>query len=115
MVAEAVRALIPASLDPWARDNIEDVLDAAAEWANGALPLPEFARIGTITYWRHGVEMPSPGYTRWLAVVTAAANDPRRGHLLNAIEALLRARPDLRVDESGIWSRWDLLEAGMPV
>lgn len=79
---------------------IEDVLDAAAAWQSGALPLDAFWRLGTLRprAWSHrsgGVNGPvttcrgldQAGYSRFTALVYAVkTGDPRRRALLAAIE-----------------------------
>lgn len=92
-------------LDPWEERDIADVLEAAREWKDGRLPLAEFAKIGMIR--------DSAAYTRYLAMLKSSPAE--REALRDAVEALIVARPDLKITSDGIVSRWDLLEAGMPV
>lgn len=97
---------LPRTLDPWEEQDMTDVLDAATEWDAGRLPLSEFAKIGMIR--------DSPAYTRYLTVLRTS--DPaRRSVLLRAIDALLHANPALKVTAHEVYSRWDLLDAGLPV
>jgi len=69
------------------RDSVQDVLDAAAAWDAGAFPLTNAANLGTITY--QGI--PSPRYTRFVAIVTTPAGDPRRAALLRMIDRIVAA------------------------
>lgn len=95
----------PRPLDPWEERDLADVLEAAREWQAGRLPLAEFARVGLLR--------DSPAYTRYLALLRAAPAD--RPPLAAAIDALLATNPALKITDQGVFSRWDLLEAGMPV
>lgn len=110
MVAGAVRHLLPGEGRRAYTDDeravVEDVLDAAAEWAAGRLPLGEFWRVGTLLPRRwsteavrdregrttapgvvcHGRDM--GGYSRFVALNWAVKHgDPRRHALRAAIEA----------------------------
>lgn len=65
----------------------EDILDAAAEWADGRLPLLEFEQVG---------EMPGDRgprnrrrHLRFRAWFTAANDDPRKFDLMSAVNALV--------------------------
>lgn len=77
----AVSHLLPERLREYAPD-IEDVLDAAAEWQAGRLDLNTLLHLGTIPYQGR----PSPRYSRFVAVATTSPSDPRRAALLAAIE-----------------------------
>jgi hypothetical protein len=59
----------------------EDILDAAQHWAEGALPLHEFATIGVGDSCR--------GRMRFRAWMSAEPKDPRKEYLWNAIQALI--------------------------
>lgn len=89
---DAIRHLLPKkALDPWEADSIQDVLDAAVEWQEGRLPLEVMKEIGAISYdtkFGRGPE-PSPGYTRFLAVMMTTNEDPRRAALLAATDAII--------------------------
>ncbi len=87
---DAVRHLLPGKgrreLSPDEVADVEDILDAAAEWQAGRLPLGELMRIGSLT---HGTR-PSPGYSRFTALYTTSKSDTRRAALMAAIEELIR-------------------------
>jgi hypothetical protein len=69
----------------------EDVLDAAAEWRAGRLPLQVFSQIGRLPCQdSRGRRVESPGYARFVAMWHATPGDPRRDALLAAIECLVR-------------------------
>jgi hypothetical protein len=69
--------------------DCEDILDAAAAWLSGTLPLTELMRLGTIED-HHG--RPSPRYSRWVAMATAERSDPRRRALLAALDRVVAAQ-----------------------
>lgn len=96
---------LPRTLDPWEERDLADVMDAAYEWQAGRLPLSEFARVGMIR--------DSPAYTRYLCMLRATPE--HRRVLAAAIDALIAADPRLKVTDQGVFNRWDLLDAGLPV
>lgn len=82
---------LPEQYAPYA-DDLEDVLDAAEAWQAGRLPLSTAANLGTVPYRdRDGRPHPSPRFTRYLAMVHAAPDDPRRAALLAMIDRMIRA------------------------
>ena len=85
--------------------EFDDVLDAATEFCAHRLPIHEFARIGGIASQATG--RPSPGYTRFLALMTAPPTDPRRAALRQAINAVLVFQ-GLVVTTAGVWTPEDL-------
>lgn len=87
---DAIAPLTPGAgtrtLTPEEREEVEWILDAAAEWQAGRLPWQEVARIG-------GIELggyPSAAYTRFCAVAFTPPTDPRRVALLALIDVLIR-------------------------
>lgn len=77
------------------RADIQDILDAATEWANGRMPIQTFMLFGSIEN-PHGR---SPGvWSRFLAVRTTPRSDPRFHDLIAAISALI-AWKDGQFDE----------------
>lgn len=70
--------------DDW--QDISDVLDAAAEWDAGRLPLEVFAHTGTMA--RPAGGLPSAAYTRHVAVRVTSPDDPRWRSLMRALDAL---------------------------
>ena len=87
---------------PELHDEIEDILDAAGEWAAGRLPLTELMRLGTIENNGH----PSPGYSRFSAIAMTPASDPRRDYLRKAIRLVVGAQTV--ITHQGIFSRDEL-------
>lgn len=87
----AVAHTLPRSprTDPDIAADCEDILDAAAAWMAGDLPLTELMRLGTIED-HHG--RPSPRYSRWVAMCTAERSDPRRRALLAALDRVVAAQ-----------------------
>lgn len=83
------RSLLPDGgrrpLTPEEEDSVTDVLDAAAAWKAGTLPLTAAAAIGTITYRDHI----SPRYSRFVAIATTPVGDPRRAALLEMVELMV--------------------------
>jgi hypothetical protein len=75
--------------DPDIAADCADILDAAAEWMAGTLPLDALMRLGTIED-HHG--RPSPRYSRWVAMCTAERSDPRRRALLAALDRVVAAQ-----------------------
>lgn len=82
----------------WAFD-IEDVLDAAEAWQAGRLTLSVAANIGTVAY----RDQPSPRYTRYLAIIHTALDDPRRPALMAMLERIVRANHT--VTKQGMFTR----------
>lgn len=68
--------------------DVADVLDAAAEWNAGRLPLEAFAKVGTMLSPFTG--RPSAQYTRYVAARVTIADKPRLAPLLRALDALVR-------------------------
>lgn len=84
----------------------EDVLDAAAEWDAGRLPLDLAKGVGGAVNLRTGLD--SPGWTRALAeAYTRGTDDPRRGALLRMLDAIL-AHPNRVVTRQGVFHRRDI-------
>ncbi len=81
-VLDATRHLLPGSgRRPLTGDEIldvEDILDAAREWAQGRLPWQEAARLGHIE--RNGKL--SQSYSRFVALRSTSRDDPRRRDLI---------------------------------
>lgn len=77
--------LLPDRYSESDKQAINDVLDAATEWAEGRMPFSVAASIGTIE--RNG--KPSPAFARLLATVLTSPRDPRRRHLDDLIDYLL--------------------------
>lgn len=98
MVAAAFAAFTPRrELDPWERADIADVLEAAAEWEAGRLPLAELRRIGHIE-WQG---QPSSGYTRFVALGAAGPRSTAGQTLLRAIEAIVEGDRAIRLTDQG--------------
>ncbi len=92
--------------------EIEDVLDAAQDYAGGRLPANAFAAIGGMLGPRNG--RPCPEYTRFVALQSTPLNDPRRADLLRAIDDVLRLQGLVILSSTaGVWSHEDL--AGMTI
>jgi hypothetical protein len=97
--AEALASLLPdEGKRPLSADEVQacdDILEAAAEWRAGRLPLWEFERVGALPAWEPDGRgrFESVGYGRFLALLTVAKNDPRREALMAAIDALVDGRP----------------------
>src|SRR5690349_18601065 len=98
MVAAAVRHLLPGAGRRAYSDEefsvINDVLDAAQDWADGKLPLAEFWKTGTLQPRRwstkelvcHGADQ--TGYSRFVALNYATqVKDRRLAALIAALEA----------------------------
>lgn len=98
------------------RYAVEDVLDAARDWQNGTLPLGAFAGIATLPAWRSDGKgrYDSTGYVRFLALLTAAPDDPRRSALLRAIDALV-AQQDGQRTTRGFFTRDELAATNAPI
>ncbi len=84
------------------RDSIEDVLDAAQAWADGAIPWYQAAKYGGVAYRGHT----SSAYSRFLAMVNASRTDSRRSHLLDLIDEITRCS-GYRITEQGVFSAAD--------
>lgn len=81
--------------------EVEDVLDAAAEWQAGRLPTTEAAKIGGIS---------TPGYTRFKAITTTPVTDPR----WSALHALVSHLDDLsggKMTRQGRFNRFEFDQA----
>ena len=89
--------------DPDIAADCEDILDAAAEWLAGTLPLDALMRLGTIED-HHG--RPSPRYSRWVAMCTAERSDPRRRALLAALDRVVAAQ--VIVTRQGIFEQFEM-------
>lgn len=96
-----------ADLTPDELDTINDVLDAAQAFADGALPFYEAAAIGTLADWRGVV---SPAYTRYVAMTRTPKNDPRKGALLRLLDALVSAEGYV-ITRQGVYQRWEIRES----
>lgn len=83
------------------RGCIEDVLDAAAAWAAGAMPFYDAASIGGIQ---------TPAYTRMLAVMTTPKDDPRWRNLMDLLEVLIRSQ-GYRICRQGVFTSYDIRES----
>lgn len=90
------------TLDDESKVEIHDVLDAAADFVAGLMPIHTFAKIGGIPSSTNG--KPSPGYTRFMALMTTPTDDPRRAALLTAIDAVLSFQ-GVMLWERGIYER----------
>lgn len=97
-------------LDEPSRRDVAVILNAAAELARGERGLVEFARLGSIPAPSTGVA--SSGYSRYLALLSASPDDPRRRDLLAAIDAVLRFQ-GLILTTAGVWSPADIAANGM--
>ena len=106
LISRAFPAL-PDRLSPEDWQDVADVLDAAAEWDAGRLPLESFARIGTIANPATGRS--SPGYTRHVAVRVTHRDDPRRAPLLRVFDALLRFEGWI-VTDNGVFAPADIID-----
>ena len=93
------------------RAAVDDVLDAAAAWAAGALPLTEALHVG---YAVSPAGHESPAWSRYLAVRTTSSGDPRRRDLLRLIDAALTLR-GLVVTGVGVIGRAELAESDRQV
>lgn len=90
------------------RVEVDDVLEAAAAYRRGELPLTEFANVGTIGRPVSGV--PSAAYSRFVAVTSTPPSDERRADLLAAIDDLL-AFQGFIVTKAGMFEPDELREA----
>lgn len=115
-VAEAVKGtVVKRELTRDEKDAVADILDAAAEWRRGALPLDAFALVGKLPAWNAaGRRCESAGYGRALALMATPQSDPRWRALRAAIEALVR-RQDVVVTRQGVFDRSELEEHGVTV
>lgn len=112
MVLQALAHLMPnRRLDPWEQQDILDVREAAAEWRAGRLPLEEAAKVGMIEW----IGVPSPNYTRFLALAPLHPGHPDRDNLLAMADALLARRPDVTVTNVGVFNNMDLVMAGIRI
>jgi hypothetical protein len=92
--------------------TIEDILDAAAAWADGALPWYEAAKIGAMTYQTAtGKTAESSGYGRYRALRFTPADDPRRAALVRLVDDLVR-RQGCEVTRQGVFDRDELADHG---
>lgn len=90
--------------DGWAEVN--DVLDAATEWAAVRLPLEAFARIGTLA--RPAGGLPSAAYTRHVAA-RVMPTDPRWRALMRAFDTLADFHGYVRLANGGLLEPADIL------
>lgn len=97
-------------LTPLDRKDIDWILDAAVAWSEG-MPAEEFARVGQIVSPHSNRE--STAYSRWVAVLTAR-HDPRRRHLLRAIDELIRMQGFVMTTH-GLFDTQALYEVGATV
>ncbi|MGI8406035.1 MAG: hypothetical protein ACR2OE_14955 [Thermomicrobiales bacterium] len=93
------------ALTPEETADVNDALDAAADWAAGRLPWELAANVGTVE--NNG--RPSPSFTRFIATVLVSPLDPRRPHLKALIGHLL-VMQGLTVTDGGIYTQRDLNE-----
>lgn len=95
-------------------ESIEDVLDAAHEYASNQLPWWEAAKVGPIELadWRTGELIESTAYARFLAVVYTPTSDPRRRSTLKLVDELV-AQSGTVITTQGVFERNDL--AGVTV
>lgn len=93
-------------LTPDERADVEDVLEAAAEWHAGRLPLPAAAAVGT-----YG---DSPAHARFLATTTTPREDARWHDLQAMLTALVKAQ-GYELTRQGCFSRYDLGSVGAVV
>jgi hypothetical protein len=94
---------------------MEDVLDAASHWAKGTLPLVEFERAGRLLAYHPDGQgrYESHGYARFLALLTATPDDPRRADLQAGIDALVASRPNVAFTKQGAFTRDESNRAGI--
>ena len=90
--------------------EVDDVLEAAAAWAAGQLPIHEFAKVGTIPSPYTG--NPSGSYTRYVAMLSTPVTDARRHDLRRALDALLTFQGFI-VTSQGVFAPADI--ADIPV
>jgi len=117
---EAVRHLLPGDgrrpLSAEERVVVDDVLDAAAEWRAGRLPLEAFAAIGRLPHWdSRGRRVEGAGYARFVALLMAEPSDQRRAALIAAIDALVRADTHAVVTRQGVFDRGELARSEVVV
>lgn len=109
MVAEAFRDLLPdggrRELTPDEIAEVEDVLDASAEWRAGRLPWQAAANIGTIARGSR----PSSSYARFVALNNVSRTDPRRDDLLALMDHLDRAQ-GLTITDGGTMTQRDITD-----
>ena len=109
MVAEYAATYLPdngkRALTPDEAADVNDCLDAAAEWAAGRLPWQAAANVGTILC----EGRPSSGYSRFIAFLLTPKSDPRR-RCLDALGTYLDTQQGLRVTPRGTFSQRDINE-----
>ena len=88
---------------------VEMVLDAAKEWAEGTMRLYAFEQTVTLPAWMPDGKSryDSTGYPRWLACWVTPKSDPRRAHLVAAIDALVALQDGQRTTR-GFFSHEEL-------
>lgn len=94
------------------RQDVEDVLDAAAAWAGGDLPMGEFIRVGTLVI--PGTGRVSPGYSRYMAMICADPGDVRRDALRGAVDRII-LHGGLQITRHGIFEPAEIAESGAVV
>lgn len=92
------------SKDDW--QDVADVLDAAAEWSAGRLPLESFAAVGTMLSPFTG--RPSAQYTRYVAARVTIADKARLAPLLRALDHLLLFQGQT-ITSHGVFDRDELV------
>lgn len=85
------------------QDEVELVLEAAADWEAGLLPAIEAATVGAMLR----RSRPSAAYTRFVAVHVTPHDDPRRDALL-ALQEHLDQMQGLTVTPTGTLTRSDI-------
>lgn len=116
LLADAIkRGVVTRDLTDDEQGAVADILDAAAEWAAGRLPLHALSEVGKLPAWNAaGRRCESAGYGRALALMSTPPSDPRWPALRDAIEELVR-RQEVVVTTQGVFEREDLYERGVTV
>lgn len=98
---------------PEERQAMEDVLDAAAEWRAGRLPLKEAARFGEIAD-RSGVTC-TAARTQYRAMLATPLEDPRRPALRALLDTLVARQPGVVLTSKGVFDRDEIYARGVTV
>lgn len=98
-IGQALRETFAEKWTPEQRQAIEDALDAAAAWRNGALPLDAAAEQGECAD-RTGITL-TPARAQAAAMLTADPADPRRAAMAAMLDALIARQPGVVLTQHG--------------
>lgn len=96
--------------------GMEDVLDAAQEWAEGRLPWEVAANVGAmgVVDWRDGSVRFSAGYGRYVTLVRTPRSDRRWGCLFRLVQVLVMMGGST-VTTRGVFAADELASRGVTV